>query len=355
MPRPDLVRSAMPFAAAIAAGASGAALAWLAGLPAPFLTGPAVAVTLCGLAGARMGIPARIRDFAFVMIGLSMGSGVTPDVAGALTRWPVSLAALIAALIVIMLVSRAALTRFTGTSGPTAVLSSAPGHLSYVLAMAEQAGLDVRLIGVVQSMRVLFLTLAVPPVVQLAGFSRPGAGHAAETMPAEQILAALALAGVAGWAFKRVNLPAAYLLGGMLVSTGGHVGGALTGGLPLWLSTPAFVLLGTLIGTRFSGVTPGELRRALGAGLLITAISVVIAMAAAAVASGLTGIDFGPMLIALSPGGVETMTAMATLMGADPAFVAAHHVSRLLFLAAFVPLLLVRQTRQQPGGRTDDQ
>ncbi|MAW88018.1 MAG: ammonia monooxygenase [Phyllobacteriaceae bacterium] len=350
MPRTELLRSAMPFAAAIAAGASGAALAFLAGVPAPFLTGPAVAVTLCGLAGARMGIPARIRDFAFIMIGLSMGSGVTPDVTEALTRWPVSLAALVAAVVTIMLVSRAALVRFTGAHGPSAVLSSAPGHLSYVLAMAEQSGLDVRLIGIVQSMRVLFLTLAVPPVVELAGLSRPGSGLAAETMPAVQILAALALAGVAGWGFKRVNLPAAYLLGGMLVSTGGHLGGALTGGLPLWLSTPAFVLLGTLIGTRFSGVTPGELRRALGAGLLITVISVVIAAAAAAVASALTGIDFGAMLIALSPGGVETMTAMATLMGADPAFVAAHHVSRLLFLAAFVPFLLVRQKRRKGDG-----
>ena len=350
MPRPAILRLALPFASAILAGACGALLAWACGLPAPFLTGPAVAVTLCGLAGMRMGIPVRIRDLAFVLIGLSMGSGVTPEVLGGLTRWPVSLATLVVSIVAIMLVSRAALVRLTGAGGPSAVLSSTPGHLTFVLAMAEQAGLDVRLIGVVQSMRVLFLTLAVPPVVQFAGLSLPVRGAEAATMSAVQMGVALVLAGIAGWGFKRVSLPAAYLLGGMLVSTAGHLGGVLSGGLPAWLSVPAFVLLGTLIGTRFSGVTAGELRRALGAGLLTTAISVVIAMAAAGLASALTGIAFGPMMIALAPGGVETMTAMATLMGADPAFVAAHHVSRLLFLAVFVPVMLGRQRRKDESG-----
>lgn len=348
MPRPEMTHPLVPLLTALAAGGAGALIAWTAGLPAPFLTGPAVLVTLAGLAGLRLGIPVPVRDASFVLIGLAMGAGVTPEVLDGLTRWPISLSVLIVSLVLIMFVSRMALTRLTGTSGKSAVLSSTPGHLSYVLAMAEQAGLDVRLIGVVQSMRVLFLTLAVPPVVSLAGGHLPAPSGAADEMTLLQMAAALFLAVIAGWLFKVLRMPAAYLLGGMLISTIGHLDGQMSGGLPSWLSTPAYVLLGTLIGTRFSGVTAGELRQALGAGLLGTGISVVIATLAAAGASAATGIPFGAMVIALAPGGVETMTAMAKLMGADPAFVAAHHVIRLLFLAVFVPVLLARQG--QPAG-----
>ena len=54
------------------------------------------------------------------------------------------------------------------------------------------------------------------------------------------------------------------------------------------------------------------------------------------------------MLMKAQAANGDAMTAMAKLMGADPAFVAAHHVIRLLFLAVFVPVLLARQG--QPAG-----
>jgi uncharacterized membrane protein AbrB (regulator of aidB expression) len=47
--------------------------------------------------------------------------------------------------------------------------------------------------------------------------------------------------------------------------------------------------------------------------------------------------------MAFVPGGVEAMAAMAVLLGADPAFVAAHHVMRLFMLTALVPLLIGRK------------
>ena len=53
----------------------------------------------------------------------------------------------------------------------TAGLVSAPGHLSFVLALSEDRNADVRKVAVVQSIRVLFLSLCIP-LLLIALFQR---------------------------------------------------------------------------------------------------------------------------------------------------------------------------------------
>ena len=52
----------------------------------------------------------------------------------------------------------------------TARLAAAPGHLSYVLSLSTETRADIALLSVVQSLRVLTLTLLVPLVAALLGF-----------------------------------------------------------------------------------------------------------------------------------------------------------------------------------------
>lgn len=68
------------FALTALVGSMGALIASLLNIPAPFLSGPALAVTITGLAGVRLGIPAFIRNACFVVVGISMGTSVTPTV-----------------------------------------------------------------------------------------------------------------------------------------------------------------------------------------------------------------------------------------------------------------------------------
>lgn len=332
----------MRLAVALGVGGFGAAVAFALSLPAPFLTGPAIAVTLAGLAGMAMEVPARVRDAAFVVLGVSMGTSVTPDVLVAARTWPASFVLLFAALVAILWVSRSMMARLWGADRRTAVLSAAPGHLSYVLGLADANGLDIRMIGIVQSIRLLLLTLAVPPLVMALESDLAAAAPTRADMAPGWLAASLAAAALAGLVLKRLRLPAAYLLGGMAVSTLTHLGGVVAGHVPQALVIPAYVLLGTLIGTRFSGVTLRELRAAAGAGLALTGMAVTIALAFAFAAASLTGLPLDQTLIAFAPGGVETMSAMALLMNVDPTFVAAHHVSRLFFLTFLIPLALGR-------------
>lgn len=324
----------------------GAALMLLLSFPAPFLTGPALAVTLAGLAGVKTeALPMRSRAAVFVILGLTIGQGVTPDVLGAMQAWPVTLAALAGSLCAIILLTPSLLVKFWSMDPVTAFLSSAPGHLSYVLGLSEGAKADLKTVSIVQSIRVLALTLLVPVAVTLSG-QLPGN---APELPAETaalpLLAMIVGAGMAGYLLQRLRLPAAYLIGGMLISIVAHATGRVGGVMNSWLAAAAFVALGALIGSRFSGVRWAELRRAFSAGLFVTVLGVTLAAVFALVAHWLTGMDLIAVLIAFAPGGLETMAAMSVMLGVDPTFVASHHVARLLMLTVIVPVFVLRGRR----------
>ncbi|MBU2486168.1 MAG: AbrB family transcriptional regulator [Alphaproteobacteria bacterium] len=328
--------------------ALGAVLTFALSFPAPFLTGPAIAVTLAGLAGIRTaGPPRRARDAVFIILGLTIGQGVTPDVLEAMRTWPVTLAALAGSLFAIIWLTPALLVRFWSMDATTAFLSSSPGHLSYVLGLSEGVKADLRTVSIVQSIRVLALTLLVPVAVTVTGQAPQKALEVpAETAPLP-LLAMILVAGIAGYLLERLRLPAAYLIGGMLVSVIAHVTGLVSGVMNYWLAAAAFVSLGGLIGSRFSGVTWMQLRHAFGAGILVTVLGVVLAAAFAVIAHWITGMDLIAILIAFAPGGLETMAAMSVILGIDPTFVASHHVARLLMLTAIVPIFLMRGRRDR--------
>jgi membrane AbrB-like protein len=333
--------------AALALGAAGAGLAWLVSVPAPFILGPAVVVTIAGVSGLATEIPVSLRNGVFVVIGAIMGSGVTPQVLDAARHWPQSFAILALSLVLIMAVTTALFRWLYVYDHVTAVLSSTPGHLSFILGLGAATGGNLAAISVIQSVRLLALTLFVPMFVAFGGHDIPAApGSATGTLPLLQLAAMLPACAALGLALHWLRLPAAFLIGAMLVSTLAHLTGTVEGLVPDWLAIPSFIVMGTMIGTRFSGVRPHDLARYAGAGLMTTCIAVVIAGVAAYVSSWLTGLPLAPMLVAFAPGGVETMAAIALLINADPAFVAAHHVMRLFFLTALVPLFLGRTKKR---------
>lgn len=327
-------------ALALALGAAGAALAWFASVPAPFILGPAVVVTIAGIAGLKTAVPAPLRNGAFVVIGAIMGSSVTPQVLDAARHWPQSFAILALSIVAIMAVTTAIFRRFYVYDRVTAVLSSTPGHLSFILGLGAATGGNLAAISVIQSVRLLALTLFVPVAVAIGGFELPANTRPNGSMPMLQLAAMLPACAAFGYALHRLRMPAGFLIGAMLVSFAVHLTGTVEGLVPDWLSVPCFIVMGAMIGTRFSGVRPRDLARFAGAGVITTVVAVGIAGAAAWFASWLTGLPLGPMLVAFAPGGVETMAAIALLINADPAFVAAHHVMRLFILLALVPLFL---------------
>lgn len=324
----------------LAIGAAGAAAFAALGLPAPFLTGPAVAVSAASLSRLPTALPVWLRNATFVTLGVGIGASVTPEVIAGLARWPASLAALALTLAGIMALAPRLLTARFGFDPLSARLASTPGHLSYVIALSETSGGDTARVAMVQSMRILFLTLFVPVAVGLAGFDVTAPLPAGTAMTPAGAAASFAAAIATALTFQRLGLPAALLIGAMAASAALHGTGIVAGTLPPWLAATAFVVMGTLIGTRFGGQSWRDARASLGAGLAVTAVACALAGLAALALAAVLDLPVMLLLIAFAPGGVEAMAAMALLTGMDPAFVAGHHVARMLILSVLVPLFL---------------
>ncbi len=339
------IETARSIALTAMVAALGAGLFWLIGFPAAPLTGSAAAVSIAGLMGLHVAIPVWLRNTCFIALGINIGTGVTREALAGVATWPISLAIMALALLASMVLCRRMMERRFGYDRTTATLASTPGHLSFVLSIALDRGANTSVVGMIQSIRVLFLTLALPLLV-----ARIFGATGLQVLPSEVMgvqSGVLLIAGslVLSLIFTRLKLPAAFLLGGMIFSAGGHVAGLTPGRLPDPLIWAAFLMMGALIGSRFSGQDASALRKVLAAGCAVTAITMVCAAIGVGVAFAALGISPALLIVAFAPGGVEAMAAIAVQLGLDPTFVATHHVMRLAILSVLVPILMARIPR----------
>lgn len=343
MPDDSPTASLVSTAVSVGIGAVGYLVAHLLSVPAPVLVGPAVAVSLAGLAGIRTSIDPVLRDACFVVLGFGIGCGFDASAGAAVLRWPLAFLALTVALGLTLWACRDLLVRSFGFDPRSAVLASAPGHLSYVMSLAVETGSNVGRVAVVQSIRLLALTLIVPFAALAMGYPMGDVGSIGGPPMGWGILVLLLVTGAAaGLILRRFRVTAPLLLGPMIVAGLTHVGGTVEGGVPVALLTPAFLVLGTLIGTRFSGMSIADLRDSALAGTGVTVVGAALATVAAIPVALSLGLPLAHVLVAFAPGGLETMIALGAVLGVSPGFVAACHIMRLFILSAMIPIALRR-------------
>lgn len=344
---PSSFHRLLPFALTVAVSAMGGGIAHVLGLPAGWLMGGALAVTIAAMAGLPVSLPGRWRDVTFVLIGMSMGASVAPDSLSLLASWPISLTALALELVIIVALTGWMLVRVFGLDVGTAYLSSFPGHLSFVMGIAATGVGNARQIVIIQVIRILMLTIAVP-----IGTLFLPIDHFPPPLPSDFLspLQVLVLAGACvagGLVFLWAKVPAGMVLGAMAVATGAKLAGLYEAAMPTPLVTITFVLTGALIGSRFVGITRAEFLAAAKGGLIATAMTVGIVTLMALGVAQLVDMPFGQIWLGLSPGALEGMGALGIALGYDTAFIAAHHVIRLLMLSFAIPLVVVLVRRQE--------
>jgi len=325
-------------AGTIAIASLGGGLATLAGLPASWLSGSMIAVTAASLAGLNTRPPVRLIEAVFLLIGAALGSGVTPELVRGAVSWPLSLAGLVVTIAACVVGVRAFLMRVAGWDRQTAFFSAVPGALSYVLALASETEADIRKVAASQSIR-LFLLVAVLPAVILAVEGEPATVTRMVASSPWEIVAVLALAGAVGLLFRWIGVPAGLLTGALAGSGILHGTGLVAGALPTPIVTCAFILLGTMIGSRFAGANlrflGGILLASIGAFVVATGIALAMAIGIAAV----TGMPTDQVIVAFAPGGLDAMMSLSLALNMDSAFVAAHQFARFAGIALTLPFL----------------
>lgn len=324
-------------------GALGGWAFWWLNLPLPWMLGALFATMTAAVAGLPVAGPGRIRGAVVAVIGVLLGAGFTPALLQEIGAWALTLGA----LALYLALSLAVLIPWFRVAGRfdrrTAFFAAMPGGLSEMVELAEAAGADVPRVILAHSLRIA-MTVAVIAVwfrwIEGVPVGQ-GTGQAGFADLAVVDLILLALAAVAGSALGlALRLPAPTLLGPMAVSAALHLGGATDSAPPVELVVAAQVILGTILGCRFAGISARSLVPAAALSLGATLVMLGLALGFALVLQGATGQDADQILLAYAPGGLTEMSLVALALNAEAAFVATHHVVRILLVIVAAPLML---------------
>ena len=311
-------------------------------LPLAWMLGAMVVTTLLALGGVRLYIPHWLRVVMTMVLGVLLGSAFTPALLEQMQRWPLTLLGLAVYCAVATGAGWLYFRRVAGLDPVTAYFAAAPGGFNEMIMVGGEMGGDERSIALAHAARVLFVVMAVPLWLRLNGELGGGGGLAGvgfDTVTASDLLLMLACA-VGGYGVARLlRLPAARLVGPMLASGAVHVAGISESSPPDVLVGGAQLVIGASVGARFSGVSWQSAGRLMTASLGATMLLLVVTAATVAVLAPLLGFGRTAMLLAFSPGGLAEMSLMALSLGVEVAFVASHHVARILFIVLLAPPL----------------
>ena len=319
------------------------------GLPLPFLLGPLAACLVAALAGARMRDLGWVSKAMRTVLGLAVGSAVTPELAGRLPEMALSVALVPVFVLIIGAIGYPFFRKLCGYDAPTAYYAAMPGGLQDMLVFGQEAGGNMRTLSLIHATRVLTIVSLLPFLITfvwgLPLTAAPGAS-ATELAPAQAaLLVATALAG--WWAAQRIGIFGAPILGPLILGAVLSLTGILTVRPPAEAILAAQFFIGLGIGAAYTGVTLAELRRDVAAGFAFCLILSVIALAFAEFVAILGLAPTLEAFLAFAPGGQAEMVVLALVTGADLAFVVTHHLVRLVVVIVGAPIV-ARRTDVRP-------
>jgi membrane AbrB-like protein len=324
-------------------GAAGGFLLNAAKFPAGWLAGSMTFAAAAALAGRTVLVPGVVARACSIVMGITIGGAVTPDTVRGMAAWPLSIAMVAISVVAVTVACFTYLTRVHGWNAVTAIYASIPGGLAQVMALAAEEGrrCDIRAVAIVQTLRVVILTVVVPMALALAGRTGTVRLPAGATTAVEAPAAFAALVGAAtaaGLGLTWIGFPGGLIFGPLLVSAVLHGGGFLTVTMPPWLAVAAMVGLGTLAGGRFTGLRFRLLLWYLGAALGAFAVSLVVTAVIGIAVTLAVPLPIGDIIVAYAPGAVDAMMILALALNLDPVFVGAHHVARVFVVLLGMPL-----------------
>jgi uncharacterized protein len=310
------------------------------GVPAGLISGSVIATAVASISGRTLAVPVVLARAVYVLIGIALGSIVTPDTLRGLTAYPFSVAVLVVSTVGMTAATTFYLHKVHRWDLLSALFGASPGALAQVMALSAEAGAEMRAIVIVQSVRVVFLTVGLPSALAVFGLAEFGARRAAPFVPASafEILILGVVALIPAFLLFRVRFQGGWLFGAMIGSGFLHGSGFIQGGLPWWVYDFAVISMGAVTGARFSNTSRRMLISYFGAALGSFAVAITVAGAFMLMISKMLNVDPASIVIGFAPGAQDTMMVLALSLHLDPVFVGAHHIARYLTVATSIPI-----------------
>ena len=324
----------------------------LVGVPAGLVSGSVLAVATAALAGRPTRVPVWLARVCFTLIGMLLGAVVTPETLTGITTWPLSVALLAVSTLCSMVAATCYLRFAHGWDPLSALLGASPGAMAQVVALAVEFGADMRGVAIVQTMRVLVVTIGLPAGLALFGFAAGGVivvpGPASGSSLVELAMIAI-LSSLMAYAMGRLRVPGGLLFGAMAGSALLHGSGYVHAVLPWWVGSSAVVMLGAVVGSRFANATPRMLLDYVGAALGSAAVALAVASVFVLIVARFLPFRPADVAIAFAPGAQDTMMVLALALHLDPVYVGAHQLARWLVVTFSVALSARWLARRKPA------
>lgn len=348
MIRPTPLQSTTFSALMLSVGLAGALLAARLGMPMPFMLGALLFSALVAIfAGHRFPkgyvFPAPLRLLFIGVIGVAIGARLDATLLGPGIGFLVSLGAVSLFVVLAQGVNYLIFRRMGGLDAPTAWFSASPGGLLEAISMGEAAGADLRLLTMLQFLRIIIVVTAMPvgfsiwhgaPVGSAAGLS-PGVGSAAGLAGIAMVLALASIGVTLG---LRLRIPAGQLVAPMLLAGALGWGAGAHLAPPGWLMAIAQLVVGVALGTRFHGVGGRLIGKAVRLSLVSVASMLAIGALLALAVHAIAGLPLDALIISYAPGGMTEMGLVAISLEASPALVALHHLYRITITVVFLSM-----------------
>ncbi|MCF3932450.1 AbrB family transcriptional regulator [Acuticoccus sp. M5D2P5] len=324
-----------------AVGAAGGFAAKFIGAPLPMLTGSVFLVGFISVFGFHTRgrppiFPMWIRLFFMPIIGLSIGAAFTPEIMREAINWWPTLLALCVFIPTVHMLGFIGYSRFGGIEPRTAYYASIPGGLIEAIAMGEEAGGDVRMMGALQFMRLILCVMLVPLAFTILSGGSVGSAAGAvlvrgdDSVTLSHIVELVALGAIGFFGGRLLRLPAYIITGPILVSGIAHLSGWTNVIPPAWSVEMTQLVVGVSLGTRFVGMAPKAFVTALKLAFANILMTMILAVLASLALHRAVGQKTEAVTLAFAPGGVAEMSLVAVSLEISVVYVTAHHVLRIV-------------------------
>ncbi len=322
-------------------------------LPLPWLLGPIFACLIAAMAGVPMRGIKMLSDGMRTILGVAVGATLTPAV---LAGFPSMIPTLILVPIMVVcigLIGVPYFQRYCGYDFATSYYAAMPGGLQDMLLFGEEAGGNVRALSLIHATRVLVVIVALPFLLRGiwdADLTKPPGLPAAE-IPMIEILTMIACALIGWQVARKIGMFGAAILGPLILTALVTVAGGLHFRPPAEAIWAAQFFIGMMVGTKYVGITSTEIRRDLVAGLGFCVILILLTIVFVETIYWLGLAPGMEALLSFAPGGQAEMTVLALIVGADVAFVVAHHILRIFIVILGAPLVarMLANSSQNPS------
>ncbi|MFY0564382.1 AbrB family transcriptional regulator [Archangium lansingense] len=326
----------------------GAALGEWTHVPAGALLGGMLVSLVAALSlSVHVPVPRPLLLGAQAVLGAALCSSFKPSAWSALAEnWPVALVNVVGVVAIGQGVALV-FARLGGVDVRTATIGLMPGGASAMVALSEELGADSRLVTLFQYLRLGVVILVAAAVGRWTGSVPDTQVATVAALPGAPAPAmawgVTALVAVIGGAMGTwLKLPAGGFLGPMLLGIPLTALDVPVGAWPPGVLSVALWALGTRVGSHFDEAAVHELKRvALGA--LVAAVAMVAGcLLLAWLWSSVSGVDLLTTYFATSPGGADSVLAIALGTHATLSLVVAVQVGRLLLVFLVAPVFIRR-------------